>query len=266
METQAQNLVAAFSAAWQQVAAERLNTETAISFAEPQTLTAAALPETPVFKAANGTVFATSCFGDLAGAAFFCLSAADGEELVAAAPSVGGLEAILDEVFAAPELNATTFTPATKLEVIKSWPAVVGGPVWLAEGELTLGGQTRQALLLYAPQSSWPESAEAFPFTQQNTAPAQETLEEQKLKRLERLLDVELEVIVRFGLTQAPLRDIVRYGAGSLVELNRMVDEPVDILVNGRSLAQGEVVVIDGYYGVRITSISTPGERAMSLL
>jgi len=48
--------------------------------------------------------------------------------------------------------------------------------------------------------------------------------------------------------------------------LNRAVDEPVDLLVNGRQLARGEVVVVDGYYGVRITEIGPPAERASAIV
>lgn len=80
-------------------------------------------------------------------------------------------------------------------------------------------------------------------------------------RNIERLLDVELDIVVRFGVTNVPLRDIVRLGVGSMVELNRPVDEPVELLVNGRPLARGEVVVIDGYYGVRITEIRPSTER-----
>ena len=85
-------------------------------------------------------------------------------------------------------------------------------------------------------------------------------------KNIERLLNVELDVIVRFGTTSLPLSYIVRMGTGSMIELNRSVDEPVELLVNGKLLARGEVVVIDGYYGVRITEIISPAERALSLL
>lgn len=85
-------------------------------------------------------------------------------------------------------------------------------------------------------------------------------------KNIERLLSVELEVVVRFGVTTLPLSYIVQMGAGSMIELNRTVDEPVELLVNGRLLARGEVVVIDGYYGVRILEIISPAERALSLI
>jgi flagellar motor switch protein FliN len=89
---------------------------------------------------------------------------------------------------------------------------------------------------------------------------------ESQARNIERLLNVELEVVVRFGVTTLPLSYIVQMGTGSMIELNRMVDEPVELLVNGRLLARGEVVVIDGYYGVRILEIISPAERALSLL
>src|SRR5437016_1733691 len=83
-------------------------------------------------------------------------------------------------------------------------------------------------------------------------------------RNIERLLDVELEVVVRFGITNMMLRDVVRMGPGTMIELDRGVDEPVELLVNGQPLARGEVVVVDGYYGVRITEIIMPVERALS--
>ena len=85
-------------------------------------------------------------------------------------------------------------------------------------------------------------------------------------RNIERLLEVELDIVVRFGVTNMPLRDVVRMGIGAMIELNRAVDEPVELLVNNRPLARGEVVVVDGYYGVRITEINTPAERTLSLL
>ena len=82
----------------------------------------------------------------------------------------------------------------------------------------------------------------------------------------ERLYDVEMNVTVRFGRTQMPLRDVVRFGVGSMIELNRTVDEPVELLVNNFPFAHGEVVVIDGYYGVRITEIGTEEERSRQMM
>ena len=82
----------------------------------------------------------------------------------------------------------------------------------------------------------------------------------------ERLYDVEMNVTVRFGKTQMPLRDVVRFGVGSMIELNRTVDEPVELLVNDSPFAHGEVVVIDGYYGVRITDIGSEEDRSRKIM
>ena len=81
-------------------------------------------------------------------------------------------------------------------------------------------------------------------------------------KNIERLLDVEMGVTVRFGATKVPLRDVVNFGNGSMIELNRMVDEPVELLVNNFPFARGEVVVIDGYYSVKITEIESTEKRS----
>lgn len=82
---------------------------------------------------------------------------------------------------------------------------------------------------------------------------------------IDRLLDVEMNITVRFGTTEVALRDIVRFGIGSMIELNRTVDEPVELLVNNSPFARGEVVVIDGYYGVKVTEIGSPEERSRTL-
>lgn len=86
------------------------------------------------------------------------------------------------------------------------------------------------------------------------------------VNNIDRLLEVEMDVTVRFGRTDVPLRDVVRYGVGSMIELNRSVDEPVELLVNNYPFARGEVVVIDGYYGVRVTEIGSEEDRSRTLL
>jgi flagellar motor switch protein FliN/FliY len=78
------------------------------------------------------------------------------------------------------------------------------------------------------------------------------------------LMDVQLPVSIRFGETEMLLEDIVKLGVGSVIELNSGIDEPVELIVNGKSLARGEVVTVDGFYGVRITEISNVGERIRS--
>jgi flagellar motor switch protein FliN/FliY len=91
-------------------------------------------------------------------------------------------------------------------------------------------------------------------------------MQEVQPHNFERLFDVEMNVTVRFGKTHVPLRDVVRFGVGSMIELNRTVDEPVELLVNNSPFALGEVVVIDGYYGVRITEIGSAEERSQTLM
>jgi flagellar motor switch protein FliN len=75
------------------------------------------------------------------------------------------------------------------------------------------------------------------------------------------ILDVELPITVSIGSTQLPLREILKLTTGSIVELDRLITDPVDILVNKCIIARGEVVVIEGNYGVRITHVVSRSER-----
>jgi flagellar motor switch protein FliN len=75
------------------------------------------------------------------------------------------------------------------------------------------------------------------------------------------ILDVELSITVSIGSTQLPLRDILKLTTGSVVELDRLITDPVDILVNKCIIARGEVVVIEGNYGVRILQVVSRSER-----
>jgi flagellar motor switch protein FliN/FliY len=72
------------------------------------------------------------------------------------------------------------------------------------------------------------------------------------------LHDVELDVTVELGRRQLPLSDVLRLGAGSVIELEKMVGEPLAVYANGRLIAEGEAVVVDEQFGVRITRLATP--------
>jgi flagellar motor switch protein FliN/FliY len=87
----------------------------------------------------------------------------------------------------------------------------------------------------------------------------------ENLSNLAALLDVQLPVSIRFGETEMLLEDVVKLGVGSVIELNSAVDDPVELVVNGRCFARGEVVTVDGFYGVRITEITSVGERIKSV-
>lgn len=79
------------------------------------------------------------------------------------------------------------------------------------------------------------------------------------------LMDVELEVTLRFGESRLQLRKIIEMNSGAIVELDRQVSEPVELLVNGKPVALGEVVIVNGNYGVRITETTNPQYRAALL-
>jgi flagellar motor switch protein FliN len=75
---------------------------------------------------------------------------------------------------------------------------------------------------------------------------------------LERLHDVTVELTVEVGRTRMTLGQALSLGPGSVVTLDRLADKPVDLLVNGKPIARGEVVVIDEEFGLRITEVATP--------
>lgn len=82
---------------------------------------------------------------------------------------------------------------------------------------------------------------------------------------LDLLLDVELEASLRFGQREMPLREILELRPGSVIELDRNLQEPAELLVAGRVIARGEVVTVDGNYGLRITDIVQPRQRLESV-
>ncbi len=79
------------------------------------------------------------------------------------------------------------------------------------------------------------------------------------------LLDVKMPVAIELGRTELPISEILSLGPGSVVELDKLAGEPVDLLVNGKIIARGEVVVVDENFGVRITMLMSPQERLKSL-
>jgi flagellar motor switch protein FliN/FliY len=79
------------------------------------------------------------------------------------------------------------------------------------------------------------------------------------------LLDIPLEVSVELGRSKILVSELIKLGQGSVVELNKLVDEPMDILVNQKPIAKGEVVVSNDKFGVRLTDILEPMERLEKL-
>lgn len=79
------------------------------------------------------------------------------------------------------------------------------------------------------------------------------------------LLDVELDLSVELGRTSIPVKEVLQLGPGSIVELDKLAGEPVDIMVNGKLIARGEVVVVDENFGIRVTEIASRTERLNGL-
>ncbi|MBI4764748.1 MAG: flagellar motor switch protein FliN [Deltaproteobacteria bacterium] len=82
---------------------------------------------------------------------------------------------------------------------------------------------------------------------------------------LEFLLDIPLLVSVELGRTKMMINDLLQLGQGSVVELEKLAGEPMEIFVNGRLIARGEVVVVNEKFGVRLTDIVSPAERVRQL-
>jgi flagellar motor switch protein FliN len=94
-------------------------------------------------------------------------------------------------------------------------------------------------------------------------APARQSIESQP--NVQMLLDINLNVTIELGRTRLSIRKILELGPGSIIELDRLAGEPVDLLVNDKVVAKGEVVVVDEYFGIRILTLVSPEERIRQL-
>ena len=93
-----------------------------------------------------------------------------------------------------------------------------------------------------------------------NTAPKTETHND-----IDFILDIPVQLTVELGRTKIAIKNLLQLAHGSVVELDAMAGEPMDVLVNGTLIAQGEVVVVNDKFGIRLTDIITPSERMRKL-
>ena len=117
-----------------------------------------------------------------------------------------------------------------------------------------------------SPQDSTPVASPNFEdfgggATASSSGPIRVGGEEYSSQNLELVLDVPVRLTVELGHTRIPIRNLLQLGQGSVVELNEMAGEPMRVLVNGTLIAQGEVVVVNERFGIRVTDIVTPSER-----
>lgn len=142
---------------------------------------------------------------------------------------------------------------ALRLEIGEAPPTAAPSTAWLRASlaePVALEFRLDQALLdaLVPPATPAAPPAEALPGQAEPGAG----------DKLERLMAVELTVSLRFGGRRMLLKDILELCAGAVVELDRQVHDPVDLLLDGKPVARGEVVVVDGNYGLRVTEVLSP--------
>ena len=92
-----------------------------------------------------------------------------------------------------------------------------------------------------------------------------DSLNKLKVQNLDFILDIPLKVTVELGRTDVVIKDLLQLGQGSVLELDKLAGEPLEILVNGKMVAKGEVVVVNEKFGIRLTDIISPIERIETL-
>lgn len=92
-----------------------------------------------------------------------------------------------------------------------------------------------------------------------------DALNKLKVQNLDFILDIPLKVTVELGRTELIIKDLLQLGQGSVLELDKLAGEPLEILVNGKLVAKGEVVVVNEKFGIRLTDIISPIERIETL-
>src|SRR6187549_4222125 len=109
------------------------------------------------------------------------------------------------------------------------------------------------------------ETVDYAPFETTTAGPVEPTAAQPvSAEELSRLHDVSVELAVEVGRTRMTIREALALGPGSIVTLNRLAGEPVDLLVNGKPIARGEVVVIDEEFGLRVTEVLAPKDADAS--
>jgi len=120
------------------------------------------------------------------------------------------------------------------------------------------------------PEAAAEEAAQAAPAPEAKPASFDELTDTAKPQlnedtNLEVILDIPVHVSMEIGRTRMPIRNLLQLNQGSVIELDRLAGEPMDVLVNGTLIAHGEVVVVNEKFGVRLTDIISPSERVKRL-
>ena len=118
-----------------------------------------------------------------------------------------------------------------------------------------------QALEEQSAQSGGSGHTESAPEFESSSAPVKAGSNSAAHSDIQMVLDIPVQLTVELGRTKVPIKYILQLAQGSVVELDALAGEPMDVLVNGYLIAQGEVVVVNEKFGIRLTDIVTPSER-----
>jgi flagellar motor switch protein FliN len=214
-----------------------------------------------------------SAEGDLNGAIELGLSDGDGRRVSALIMGFEGEdvpeEAVVDTLreICAQAVGALSQAPEFKgvalaIDAVARNTATISGDAY----QFSLPGGAMPAIVV-----SGSLTAQAAPVSKLRAVPAPSPVASVPVvtttpgNNLDLLLDIELPLAVRFGQTEMTLGHLTRLGPGSVIDLHRSADEPVEVLVSGKVIARGEVVVVEGNYGVRVTEVVSTADRIRSL-
>jgi flagellar motor switch protein FliN/FliY len=222
----------------------------------PATLAAGAAPDGAHWSAE------ISCAGVLRGRVTFAFDAAGIEALTRATPAGGEaadavsglLREALTQAISTVESQAISTGVLWKLDDLsRRDTAPAAGPTESWEVSAAPLGAPLRLALFGCPEPSEGEAADV---------PSDD---ERPESRIDVILDIDLPVVVRFGRTELPIRMLTQLGPGSVLDLGRSPDDPVELLVSDRIVAHGEVVIVGGNYGIRIVDVVSPSERVRTM-
>lgn len=158
-------------------------------------------------------------------------------------------------------------------DVADDWAAAMGEQTAMSEQEATESDDDPWAAALAEQASAEGDDGapEAVSVVKAETAsdqvfrPLDRGADPAKARELEMIMDIPVKLKVELGRTRLTIKQLLELTQGSVVELDGLAGDPMDILINGYLIAQGEVVVVDDKYGIRITEIITPSERVQKL-
>ena len=174
---------------------------------------------------------------------------------------MGSLSTALAASLNLPKLNFSIKTAQFQEEVNSEWLDYS----YKIEFDFTINDKTYRWIVLFDSQFYSSFSSSSTTSTPKPPSPPassdEETIDNEELKNLKLLLDVKLNLRVRIGSKKMLLKDVLSMDIGSIVELNQLANEPLELLIDNKKIAEGEVVIVDGNFGIQITSIGTKRER-----